>query len=295
MQRRIQMSSRGLMLALIILASPLVAADVNHRKVDPTFLRRYIPEVRPKSSDLSTSTCEYKPIFGVGDSEPNILKGVKRLGQITVVSGGSCKPVTYPAEEQIYVITEGTGALQYGSESNPVKKDDFLYLPAGIEHGVSNGGTTPLRLFVMGFKVPVGTPPPPKLQIANLHEIKPQTVGGHPDSVVYQLMMGDTSSKRDRLASARLVTSLFLMTFQPGGTNFPHHHDAEEEIYILLDGTGDMVAGSGTDGIEGRFPAKPGDAYFFRLNTTVGFYNSTKGPAHILAVRSTYPRNRKQE
>jgi mannose-6-phosphate isomerase-like protein (cupin superfamily) len=294
-QRRIQMSSRGLMLTLIIMASSLVAADVNQRKVDPTFLRRYLPEVQPKSSDLSTAACEYKPIFGVGDSTPNILRGVRRLGQITVAPSGSCKPVNYPAEEQIYVIMEGTGVLQYGGETDPVKKDDFLYLPAGIEHGVSNKAATPLRLFVMGFKVPSGTPPPPKLQIANIDGIKPQTVGGHPDSVVYQLMMGDTNSKRDRLASAHLVTSLFLMTFQPGGTNFPHHHDDEEEIYILLDGTGDMVAGSGMDGVEGRFPARPGDAYFFRLNTTVGFYNSTKGPAHILAVRSTYPRNRKQE
>ena len=63
---------------------------------------------------------------------------------------------------------------------------------------------------------------------------------------------------------------------------------------MLLDGAGDMVAGSGMDGVEGRFPAKPGDAYFFRLNATVGFYNGTQGPARILAVRSTYPRSRNQ-
>jgi mannose-6-phosphate isomerase-like protein (cupin superfamily) len=284
-----------LILALIILAAPLIAADASERKVDPTFLHRYIPEVQAKPSDLSTATCAYKPIFGAGDPAANILKGVRRFGQITVQPGGSCKPTNYAEEEQIFVITEGAGALQYGSEKAAVKKDDFLYLPAGIQHGVSNGGSSPLRLFAMGFKVSAGTPPPSKLQIANINEIKPQTVGGHPDSVVYQLMMGDTTSKRDRLASAHLVTSLFLMTFQPGGTNFPHHHDNEEEIYVLLDGTGEMVAGSGMDGVEGRFPAKPGDAYFFRLNATVGFYNSRKGPAHILAVRSTYPRNRKQD
>ena len=282
-------------IAFIISVSSLIAADSSQRKVDPTFLHRYIPDVQARPSDLTTGTCEYKPIFGAGDSETTILKGVQRFGQVTVPSGGSCKPVNYPAEEQIYVILEGSGALRYASDTSPVKKNDFMYLPAGIEHGVTNNGTTPLRMFVMGFKVPAGTPPPPKLQIAGLDEIKPQTVGGHPDSVVYQLMMGDTTSKRDRLASAHLVTSLFLMTFQPGGTNFPHHHDNEEEIYVLLDGTGDMVAGSGMDGVEGRFPAKPGDAYFYRLNTTVGFYNSSQGPAHILAVRSIYPRNRKQE
>jgi mannose-6-phosphate isomerase-like protein (cupin superfamily) len=82
------------------------------------------------------------------------------------------------------------------------------------------------------------------------------------------------------------------MEFEPGGTNFPHHHDAEEEIYVLLDGQGDMVAGSGTNGLEARFPATPGDTYFFRLNCTVGFYNGAKAPAHILAVRSLFPRRR---
>jgi hypothetical protein len=54
-----------------------------------------------------------------------------------------------------------------------------------------------------------------------------------------------------------------------------------------------MVAGGGADGNEGRYPAKEGDAYFFRLNTTVGFYSGAKPGAPkdlILAVRSKFPR-----
>jgi mannose-6-phosphate isomerase-like protein (cupin superfamily) len=75
----------------------------------------------------------------------------------------------------------------------------------------------------------------------------------------------------------------------PDGTNFPHHHESQEEIYLLLDGTGDMVAGGGSNGVEGKFPAKPGDAYYYRPNTTVGFYASptaSSKPARILAVRN---------
>ena len=81
------------------------------------------------------------------------------------------------------------------------------------------------------------------------------------------------------------------MEFEPGGTNFPHHHDSAEEIYLVLDGSGDMVAGGGMDGVEGRHPARAGDAYFFRLNCTVGFYASKDSApkARILAVRSRYP------
>ena len=53
-----------------------------------------------------------------------------------------------------------------------------------------------------------------------------------------------------------------------------------------------QIAGGGADGNEGRYPVKEGDAFFFRLNTTVGFYSGAKeGDPHdlILAVRSLYP------
>ncbi len=149
-------------------------------------------------------------------------------------------------------------------------------------------------MIVMGFRLPSGetVKPPAHLMIANLADVPKQTVASHPASTLFQLLLGTTESKRDRLAASRVVTSLFVMEFDPGGTNFPHHHDREEEIYLVLDGQGDMVAGGGLDGIEGKHPAKVGDAYFFRLNCTVGFYSRTlpgQPKARILAVRSLYP------
>ena len=43
-----------------------------------------------------------------------------------------------------------------------------------------------------------------------------------------------------------------------------------------MDGQGEIVAGCGTNGVEGRYAAKAGDAYYFRPNCTVGFYNQDK-------------------
>jgi len=46
------------------------------------------------------------------------------------------------------------------------------------------------------------------------------------------------------------------------------------------------------EGIEGRRPAKAGDAYFFRLNCTVGFYAGNKPgeeKARILAGQVFVP------
>jgi mannose-6-phosphate isomerase-like protein (cupin superfamily) len=273
---------------LVLAALPLLAAD---RTVDPTFLHRYVPDVREQHSDVTTATCHYKPIFGGGDSQAKVPRGVARFGEITIDAGGNCEPVSYPAEEQAWVILDGSGTIDYAGEKLAVRKHDFLYLPSSIRHSV--GSSSGARIIVMGFKLGNGThiPAAVKPAVANFDDVKWQTVSGHPDSVLYQLLIGDITSKRDKIAASEVLTSLFIMEFEPGGTNFPHHHDSAEEIYLVLDGSGDMVAGGGTDGVEGRHPARAGDTYFFRLNCTVGFYASkSPGPkARILAVRSRYP------
>jgi mannose-6-phosphate isomerase-like protein (cupin superfamily) len=271
----------------ILVGVALLAAE---HPVDPTFLRRSIAGVAEKTMDVSSPTCHYKPLFGAGDSQASALKGIARFGEITVDPGGASKSVAYPREEQAYFVEDGAGELQYGDGKYPVRRNDFLYLPAGIGHSLSNAGGAPLRVIVMGFKLaapPTGDAAKP--QIANIDDVKKQVVGNHPPSTLYQLMIGDVHSTRDKIAAGHVLTSLFIMEITPGGTNLPHHHEREEEIYLLLDGVGDMVAGGGMDGVEGRHPAKAGDAYFIRLNATVGFYNTGGKTAHILAVRSLFP------
>jgi mannose-6-phosphate isomerase-like protein (cupin superfamily) len=149
-------------------------------------------------------------------------------------------------------------------------------------------------VLVMGFKIPASisiAPPMEHVKVANLDEAKEETVNGHPDSVLYKLLIGLHSGKRDLIDQAYVMNSFFWMDFAPGGTNWPHHHAAAEEIYLVIDGHGEIVAGSGQNGVEGRYPAKAGDAYYFRPNCTVGFYNQDKpdSKAYILAVRSRVP------
>jgi mannose-6-phosphate isomerase-like protein (cupin superfamily) len=278
------------MRALLFLAAalPLAAAE---RTVDPTFLHRYLPDVREQKSEVSTATCHYKPAFGAADAKARVPRGVARFGEIDIDAGGNCAPAAYPGEEQVYVVLDGSGSLDYAGEKVALQKHDFLYLPPNVSHATASASGA--RIIVMGFKLPAGKPvtPAAKPLVANFDDVKWQPVSGHPDSVLYQLLMGDTQSKRDKIAAGHVLISLFIMEFEPGGTNFPHHHENAEEIYLVLDGSGDMVAGGGTDGVEGRHPARAGDAYFFRLNCTVGFYASKDATpkARILAVRSLYP------
>ena len=272
---------------LLLSVLPLVAAE---RTVDPTFLHRYLPEVGEQKADMSTSTCHYKPLFGADDAQAKVPRSVARFGQITVDPGGHCEAVAYPAEEQAIVILDGAGTLDAAGQSLGLRTHDFLYLPPGVRHAMASDAGA--RIIVMGFRIPGGfrASAPAEPLVANFDDVKWQTVSGHPDSVLYQLLIGDKNSKRDKIAAGEVITSLFIMEFEPGGTNFPHHHDKAEEIYLVLDGSGDMVAGGGADGVEGRHPARAGDAYFLRLNCTVGFYAARNGPkARILAVRSLYP------
>jgi mannose-6-phosphate isomerase-like protein (cupin superfamily) len=275
----------------VTIVGVLFAAD---QKVTPTFLKRSLPDVAASPGDLSAQGCAYQAVFGKGAPEARIARGVARFGVAVMEGGSACAETDYPAEEQIYYVLEGAPTLHYGSERIALRPGDFAYLPPTVPHTLSLKGAGKARVVVMGYNIPKNKTAtiPPKAQVANLDEVKKQVVGNHPPSTLYQLMMGDTTSTRDRLASATVMTSLFVMEFAPDGTNIPHHHDTEEEIYLMLDGTGEMVAGGGVDGVEGRYPSKPGDAYFFRLNTTVGFYNTGGKTAHILAVRSRYPFSR---
>jgi mannose-6-phosphate isomerase-like protein (cupin superfamily) len=284
------------LLFVLLIALDLLAQD---RQADPTWLHRYVPGLKEAAADLTSPTCHYTPIFGDGDTENRTLESVARFGEITVDAKGSCRTVKYDRGEEIYFVLAGTGVLRYGDHTYAMRENDFTYLAPDVTHSIENDSQQLTRVLVMGFRVPSSISiktPPAQPTIVNLQDVKEETVEGHPTSVLYKLLAGPRTGKRDAIDQAYVVTSFFWMNFAPGGTNFPHHHEFAEEIYLVLDGQGEMVAGSGMDGVEGRYPAKAGDAYYFRPNCTVGFYNQNShnddtpgAKAHILAVRSRIP------
>lgn len=280
-----------ILLLLLLIPGELPAQE---RQVDPTWLHRYVPDLTETQIDLTSAHCHYKAIFGEGDKENRIMRSVARFGEVLVDARGSCQAAAYDRQEELYFVLEGKGALRYADRTYPMRANDFTYLAPGVKHSIENGSDQPLRLVIMGFKIPSSvsiSSPTSEPKIVNMDDLKQQTVGGHPTSVLYKLLIGPRGASRDAIDQAYVMVSLFWMDFAPGGTNFPHHHEVAEEIYLVIDGEGEMVAGGGMDGIEGRHPAKAGDAYYFRANSTVGFYNQNKpgAKAHILAVRSLIP------
>lgn len=274
----------------------LFAASTCLFAADPIFLRRQVSDVRATADDLTAGAklTSYKPLFGIGDKDADQLQGIARYGELTVGPGGISAIVSYTAEEQMYFVEEGRATLLYGDEKVPVKKNDFIYLPTGVRHGLANSSDALARVIVMGYKIPAGTKvePTQALMLANADDVPLQVLASHGPTTQFKLLMGLTSSQRDKLSSAYVMDSLFIMDFAPGGTNIPHNHRSEEEIYLLLRGSGEMVAGLDADRKEVRHAVTAGAAFFFKPGTQVGYYSHAReGQEHdlILAVRSRLP------
>ena len=271
-----------------------LAASVCMVAADSAFLRRQVADVKPQPDDLTAGAkaASYKPLFGMGDQDADQLKSVARYGELTVGADGASALVSYPAEEQMYFVEEGGGTLLYGDQKAPVKKNDFMYLPVGVKHGLANSSNAPLKVIVMGYKIPAGAnvQPTPKLMLASTDDVQLQILGQHGPTSQFKLMMGTTSSTRDKLPAAYVMNSLFILDFAPGGTNIPHNHPDEEEIYLLLRGSGDMVADKDADGKDIRHPVTEGAVFLFKPGCQVGYYSNAKeGQPHdlILAARSS--------
>lgn len=281
---------RRLIVMFLAIGTGLLAQE---QRVEPTWLHRDVSVLHDHVTDLTSKSCHYTPIFGEGDVESRLPLSVARFGELTVDANGTCQIVEYPRQEELYFVRDGSGVLRYGDESHPLAPNDFTYVPSTVRHSVSNPSSQPLRLVVTTVRIPPDTAISQleKPVVANLGELTEQTVEGHPKSVLYKLLIGPRTAARDRINAAYTVADFFLMDFASAGTNFPHHHETAEEIYLVLDGEGHMAAGGGMDGVEGLHPAKSGDAYYFRPNCTVGFYNQNKpgAKAHILAVRVFVP------
>jgi len=282
-------------------AALLVSSAAYVFAADPTFMARRVEDIQPQPDDLTLNAkaASYKPIFGAGDKDARQLRSIARYGELTVGPDGATASVGYPDEEQVYFVLDGNGSLTYADLKTPLKKDDVVFFPPGVKHAVTNTSAAPIRVLVMGFRIPRGWPASPVtgLKMANAGNVPLQEMPYHGKTALFRMLLGPHNTPGpgkipNRLQVSQVVEGMYVIEFAPGGTNIPHHHIMEEEIYYVLRGKGDMVAGGGLDGNEGRHPATAGDVYFIRLNSTVGFYGGNKeGEPYsaVLAIRSQYP------
>jgi mannose-6-phosphate isomerase-like protein (cupin superfamily) len=72
------------------------------------------------------------------------------------------QPMAYVArhkhlvQEQIYHVLEGEGLMEIAGKNRVVRKHDFIFLPPGVEHAISNSGLVDLIFLVITSPVTDG-------------------------------------------------------------------------------------------------------------------------------------------
>ena len=54
----------------------------------------------------------------------------------------------HKVQEQVYHVLEGEGMMEIDGERRLVRKHDVIYIPPGVEHGITNNGLTDLSFIV---------------------------------------------------------------------------------------------------------------------------------------------------
>ncbi len=116
------------------------------------------------------------------------------------------------------------------------------------------------------------------IEKVNLNGVEKPFNEMHGEKVLYQIVWRSTP-KAGMLRSFKGVARL---TVPPGETNLMHKHAKEEQIYIVLGGSGEIRLG------EEREPAVPGDVIYLPANVPHGFFTGSR-PAVVLNIGAGVP------
>ena len=59
------------------------------------------------------------------------------------------QPHRHRIQEQVYHILDGEALMEIDGKRTPVRKDDVIFIPPGVEHAIYNTGMTDLRFVVV--------------------------------------------------------------------------------------------------------------------------------------------------
>jgi len=114
----------------------------------------------------------------------------------------------------------------------------------------------------------------------NLNSIPKRPINDvHGEKVLYQLVWRFTP----KAAMLKSFKGVARLSVPPGETNLMHIHPKEEQVYIVVSGSGEVQVG------EERERAIPGDVFFLPANVPHGFFNTGNKPAVVLNIGAGIP------
>ena len=66
---------------------------------------------------------------------------------------------SHAVQEQVYHVLEGEGLMEIAGKSHVVRKHDYVFLPPGVQHAISNTGVSDLVFLVVTSPVTDDDPP----------------------------------------------------------------------------------------------------------------------------------------
>ena len=74
---------------------------------------------------------------------------VRLCAQLTLPAGAGIGMHTHTGEDEIYIVTRGSGLLDDGKQKSRVKAGDSVLTGKGASHAITNEGNEPLELIAV--------------------------------------------------------------------------------------------------------------------------------------------------
>jgi quercetin dioxygenase-like cupin family protein len=111
--------------------------------VDTVRTGKYLTSSVVKSADLASTGDSPGARARVHFNGPTGQLAALAAGVVTLEPGSRPHPPHQHPEEELMVVTDGTGAIEVAGVTTQVQAGDMMYAEANVLHGITNtGGTT---------------------------------------------------------------------------------------------------------------------------------------------------------
>jgi uncharacterized cupin superfamily protein len=205
--------------------------------------------------------------YDLGRAAGSVSVGLKRI----VVDAGKWSTPAHAegAEEEIFFVLGGSGLSWQDGEAFEIRECDVLvHLPEEHAHTL-RAGPDGLDVLAHGQRKAQGNTVLPRAGVAWMQPSWVEVGGQHPwerEAAAGEPEVGDVSSRPGRIARldqgirweletgavdlnlgdvvGSVETGLSHMAIPPGGEGYPPHcHAAEEELFVVLEGSGTVTLG----------------------------------------------------
>ena len=180
---------------------------------------------------------------------------IKEIGFMTLNHGAFIGLHAHKDNEDAYLILSGTGIFTDGSGNAwVVKPGDMTIARPGQWHGLANLNSDELVFLdiiakngAADLEAIKANPTPQYFPFEKLFDKNSEHAGGTGEGTLY----GKFAFRREQATTDQAIKEIGLMTLKPGDSIGLHKHEANEDTYIILSGTGLFTDGEGNEYLVG--------------------------------------------